>query len=203
MPTNEGFTGKELGYLLDRDFLLAKNGITEKLVAQFATLESELKAHVSSQAYAFPAKTLAKAGKISKGENYKGLPYVMLDFPRLFQPESVFAYRSMFWWGNFFSFTLHVQGSAWAEVRKKLADRIDILLQNGENTYVCVSDTPWEYTYERSNYLPVKEFSKEALFELLNRHSFLKLSRYTPVDQWAKLIELGIGNFSKFMACIR
>ena len=200
MRPKTNFTAKELSYLQDRDFLLAKIEITEKLLAQFTALESALKVHIKANQYTFPDGTLAKAGKISKGENYKGLPYLMLDFPRLFQPESVFAYRSMFWWGNFFSFTLHLQGNAWSASRPKLFHHIDRLLQSKEETYVCVSDSPWEYTYDRHNYLPVSEFSKERLSKFLEQHDFLKLSRYVPVEQWMKFTESGVKNFSSLMA---
>ena len=48
--------------------------------------------------------------KISKGENYRGLPYVMLDYPRLFGREEVLAIRTFFWWGHGFSVTLHLKG---------------------------------------------------------------------------------------------
>ena len=49
--------------------------------------------------------------KIAKGENYLQLPYVLLDYPRCFDKENIFAIRTMFWWGNFFSITLHLSGS--------------------------------------------------------------------------------------------
>jgi hypothetical protein len=48
--------------------------------------------------------------KISKGDQYKGLPWVMLDYPRVFGKEDVFAIRTMFWWGHCFSVTLHLKG---------------------------------------------------------------------------------------------
>ena len=48
--------------------------------------------------------------KISKGENYKDLPYVMLDYPRCFQKEKTIAIRTFFWWGNFFSINLQLSG---------------------------------------------------------------------------------------------
>src|ERR1700743_3182070 len=48
--------------------------------------------------------------KISRGENYRGLPWVMLDYPRVFGREDVLAIRTMFWWGHGFSVTLHLKG---------------------------------------------------------------------------------------------
>ena len=40
-----------------------------------------------------PAEMLFHSPKISKGENYKGLPYVMLDYPRCFGKTDIFAIR--------------------------------------------------------------------------------------------------------------
>jgi hypothetical protein len=49
-------------------------------------------------------------GKISRGENYQLLPYIILDYPSYFSRNNIFAVRTMFWWGNFFSITLHLSG---------------------------------------------------------------------------------------------
>jgi len=49
--------------------------------------------------------------RISKGENYKGLPWVVLDYPRCFGRDDVLAVRTLFWWGHYFSVTLHLKGS--------------------------------------------------------------------------------------------
>jgi len=35
---------------------------------------------------------------------------VVLDYPRFFSKENVFAIRTFFWWGNYFSVTLHLKG---------------------------------------------------------------------------------------------
>ena len=40
--------------------------------------------------------------KISKGENYLGLPYLILDYPRQTFENNFFFIRTMFWWDNFF-----------------------------------------------------------------------------------------------------
>ena len=57
-----------------------------------------------------PAEVAEISPKISKGENYNGLPYVMFDYPRFFTKENVFAVRTFFWWANYFSVTLHLKG---------------------------------------------------------------------------------------------
>jgi len=58
--------------------------------------------------------------KISRGENYLGLPYLVLDYPRLFRPDAVLAIRTFFWWGHFFSSTLQLSGGYKTEFLSRL-----------------------------------------------------------------------------------
>ena len=100
----------ELQLVQNAQLLLTKNTIIEKVYALFGELASELQ---QSSIYAtrnLPAELLTLGPKISRGEKYKGLPYVMLDYPRCFGKEDIFAVRTFFWWGNFFSVTLHLKG---------------------------------------------------------------------------------------------
>src|SRR5689334_6032402 len=107
---------KEMELVTRADWILTKNGIIKKVKQLFEELQEkqteELKAHRSE----LPAAVFSFSPKISKGENYQGLPYLVLDHPRIFEKENILAVRTLFWWGNFFSTTLHVAG----EYKKKL-----------------------------------------------------------------------------------
>ncbi|MEI9808974.1 MAG: hypothetical protein WDO16_14545 [Bacteroidota bacterium] len=83
-----------------------------------------------------PPEVIKISPKISKGENYKGLPYLVLDYPRYFEKDNHFAVRSMFWWGNFFSSTLHLSGI----YKKKYTSAIEAsFTQLQENDFfICV-----------------------------------------------------------------
>ena len=63
--------------------------------------------------------------KISKGEKYKGLPWVMLDYPRIFGKEDIMAIGTRFWWGHYFSVTLHLKGGY-------LRTYLPVILRGGE-----------------------------------------------------------------------
>jgi len=56
--------------------------------------------------------------KISKGERYGGLPWLMLDFPRYFVGDNHFAIRLFVWWGKFAGLYWHTAGS-FAEMAAK------------------------------------------------------------------------------------
>ena len=114
--------------------------------------------------------------KIFKGENYRQLPYIVLDYPRHFSTDRGFAFRSMFWWGKEFSFTLHLQGKAWEYYRNRVAERMGML--TGNDFYCCVNNSPWQYYFENDNYLLLDELLKShAFIPGFQSRNFMKLSR--------------------------
>ena len=74
----------ELATLKNRRFFEIKWRISEKIYTRLAgiVLESHTRGIFSN--IDFPAGSDLSTGKISKGENYLGLPYLLLDFPRNF-----------------------------------------------------------------------------------------------------------------------
>jgi hypothetical protein len=136
------------------------------------------------------------SGKISKGENYRGLPYLVLDYPAIFRKDDVFAFRTMFWLGNFYSSTLHLQGSFLERFRKQIVKNVDLLGELELN--LCVNDTPWEYHYESDNYRPL---SSDDL-DILSNHYFLKISRRFELESWQSLPDEVVRLFSKLMTML-
>ncbi|MEO1049989.1 MAG: hypothetical protein AAFX87_05170 [Bacteroidota bacterium] len=185
MPDTE-FNDKQLKYLADTDFLLEKSKITNQIIQLLAKTEAGLREAVEALDFRFPNQVLIKSGKISKGEQYLGLPYAVLDYPRCFISENTFAYRTMFWWGHFFSNTLHLDGQMLALYRQSLVKNIDTI-KSLDNLFVCVNETPWEYHYEPSNYLKTNTFSQPDLTELISNKPFLKFSFQYPIDHWQEL----------------
>ena len=87
----------------DPAWILTKNSAIGKVVALFGELSGEWREMMGSRVgWGDP--------RISRGEQYKGLPWVMLDYPRVFGKENVLAVRTMFWWGHYFTVTLHLKG---------------------------------------------------------------------------------------------
>src|ERR1700733_216708 len=97
---------KEMDLVTNADWILTKNAILDKVKDLLAVLSESFQSYLHMHTLLIPAGT----PKISKGENYKGLPYLILDYPRSFEKEDILAIRTLFWWGHFFSITLHVAG---------------------------------------------------------------------------------------------
>lgn len=98
----------ELELVTNPQWILTKNHIIQKVYALMGEVSEQYQLHM--QWSQLPPAVTSLSPKIARGENYKGLPYVMLDYPRCFDKEDVFAVRSFFWWGHYFSCTLHLKG---------------------------------------------------------------------------------------------
>ena len=92
------------------DWILTKNNVLQKIKQLLLALQSRQQ-DLLLPFNSLPEEVLKSSPKISRGENYKGLPWLVLDYPRYFNKADVFAIRTLFWWGNFFSITLHLSGS--------------------------------------------------------------------------------------------
>ena len=117
-------TPEELKLIKDQEFLLTKIKVTAKIRSILLDTKTSLTEEFERGEILLPDEHTFTPGKISKGENYLGLPYQVLDFPASFHKKQVFAFRTMFWWGNFFSVTLHIQGTSLDMYRKKIIENI-------------------------------------------------------------------------------
>ncbi|MFT7160024.1 MAG: hypothetical protein ACI9GZ_001196 [Bacteroidia bacterium] len=178
---NMSLTKSELGILEDAEFLLTKARLISKVQTLLAEVRTEINKHIKIAAFSFPSDIYPKTGKISRGENYKNLPYLVLDHPSLFRSEDIFAFRTMFWWGNFFSATLHLEGQSLEKYRGAIANNIKRL--DGEQIYVAIGESPWHYDYEENNYIPLNEVDKQFIEDC----KFLKLSKKTELKNWENI----------------
>jgi hypothetical protein len=175
------FSLQELDIADDPYILLIKNRIMEKVRGLMEELEQDLNLFLLKNNHPLPKEINLKHGKISKGENYKHLPFYILDYPALFTKDHIFAFRTMFYWGNFISFTLHLQGD-YAKIYG--ADLVDSLQRSTslQGIYFCVNDTPWEYLYEESNYRLLSSINTTLINSQIENNYFIKLSCKTPIS---------------------
>ena len=107
---NVKLSKNELALVTDMQVILTKNLIIEKVYTLFGLLSSHFQQVLAERKDTLATEALLVSPKISKGEQYRQLPYVVLDCPRFYTKQHVLAVRCFFWWGNFFSITLHLAG---------------------------------------------------------------------------------------------
>lgn len=177
--TNVELSKTELELVTNAELILTKNRIIEKVYNLFGLLSDGFRNSLNKHTGILSAEVFSTSPKIYKGENYLGLPYVMMDYPRVFLKDDVFAIRSFFWWGNYFSLTLQLSGKYLNAFR----NNIEVNLKNEmhEAYFICVNDERWEHHFKETNYKPLKEIN--SINELLNK-PFIKIAKQLPLNKW-------------------
>lgn len=161
------------------DLFLTKQVIIGKIYSFFGTMH-EIYKSICITGNTLPKKYQIKNGKISKGENYLGLPYVILDYPATFERDNIFAIRTMFWWANFFSVTLHISGK---EMMSKVNIPDFLSLIKEKDFLVCINEDEWQHNFERSNYISTNEMD-EIQWDKVCKKSFIKISKKIDLIKW-------------------
>jgi hypothetical protein len=181
-------------------WILTKNGIILKIKSMLEYLQSKQQDFLLHNSKTLPTEIIHVPPKISKGENYNGLPYLILDHPRHFQKEGTLAIRSMFWWGHFFSTTLHLSGHYKTLYQEKIVSNLDSF-QN--DFYICIHNEEWEHHFEENNYRKINSMNREELIELINSKDFLKLARKYPLQQFEIVDEFLFETFTVFVKSLK
>jgi hypothetical protein len=168
---------QELELVSNTEWILTKSVIIQKVMAVFGAAAAVMQTNASVQ-----NDLMQIAPKISKGENYEGLPYVMLDFPRLFSKQDTCAIRTFFWWGNHFSVTLHVSGLWLSMVADKIAVNYFNLAK--QDFQLSVNDNPWKHHYSEENMMYMAQLNTTHLEVFIQQHQFLKIGKSMPIGQW-------------------
>ncbi len=179
---NVKLSKNELLLVCDEQFILTKNQIINKVCLLFGNLSDHFTTQVTNYTNIFQREVLNFSPKIYKGEQYKGLPYVMLDYPRCFIKNDAFAIRCLFWWGNFFSITLHTAGK-YAQMYGPPV--LQVLQREHEKWYICVNEDHWQHHFEKNNYLLANSKTLTRLNnEMLHDKPFFKIAKKIPLQQW-------------------
>jgi hypothetical protein len=189
----------ETELIRNKEWILTKHSIINKVYKLFGELNEIYRQISEEEEFFLPEFYKNTGGKISKGENYEGLPFVMLDYPALFSRENIFAIRTMFWWGNFFSITLHISGERF----KLSGDFFKLLAYLRENNFfVCVNEKEWHHSFEISNYVTVQELDEQRLEQISNKN-FFKISKNLELDKWNEAPEFLEKSFREIIGFIK
>ena len=178
----------EFELVTSAQFILTKNAIIKKVYELFGDLSQE---YMNIADIGLPQEVLSISPKIAKGENYRELPWVMLDYPRNFSQQNVFAIRSFFWWGNFFSITLQVQGFY------KEAYQSMIMKNFSNGWWYCINaNDAWQHHFEETNY---KKFDPEID---INKLPFIKLAKKIPLQEWDNAFDFYLDSFKEIVGLL-
>lgn len=170
------------------EWILTKRNIIDKVYRLLGDFSENSKLLAEKEKPLLTESLFNTEPKIYKGENYRMLPYVLLDYPRYFDKENVFAIRTMFWWGNFFSITLHLSGRYKTMFEQPLSNKINSLQH--DQYYICINKDQWQHHFEKDNYISICELDKEKFIQITGAASFIKISLPFALTQWDEMPNL-------------
>lgn len=177
-------SAEELELVGNSNWILAKHRIIETVVRLFGSVHEKQRSitedlwngkNNSDDPMDIPAK-------ISRGERYRDLPYVVLDYPRCFRNDDIFAIRTLFWWGHFFSVQLLLQGKFRTTYEENLGAAYEKLRAAGFS--ICIADNPWQHHFDRDNFIPVETLSDDDYRQIIRKKSFIKVGNRIPLQEW-------------------
>ncbi len=183
---------EELDFVANQDLLLIKNRIISKLETLFTALEIQLRPKV--QEYAWPKGCNTTNGKISRGENYNGLPYMVLDYPRYKNKDAYFLYRLLFFWGQGFQAQLHLKD---AELIQKFQSHVPKTLLQQKPLYLNTSiSEEWNHQTDSPSTVALQSIAQLQKTEL----PFIKITKPFPLHAVEEVKE---GHINLFLALFK
>jgi hypothetical protein len=192
---------KEQELVGNTDWILTKYAIIQKVYTLFGELLVPMQQVIADEKAHLPEAMNSNYPKISKGENYRGLPYVMLDYPRCFEKDNTLAIRTFFWWGNFFSVNLQLSGKHKENAIPALLNNFSMLCNGGYA--ICISTDPWQHHFEEDNYVPLKNYTPDSFSEVLYGKDFLKIAKSIPVQHWNEVPLFVEQSFTELIKLLR
>lgn len=158
-----------------------KKNATDKIKAQLFELGEELKEIKSNEGF-----------KISLGENYLDLPYLVLDFPKIPGNNFSWVFRTLFWWGNYSAFEVIISK---AIIQENEQEFWNLLL---DSDWVLVSDQMWSNDIQSGDFKLKKELYGLQLNTLPG--AYVKVMRVVPIKKPESLFEGAIGFYKLFLS---
>lgn len=166
---NRRFTPSEdeLAIMCDPLYMRMKQQIVRNVCAAWEGLGTWL-----VQRY-YPGTTTPP--KVTRGENYLDMPYVVLDVPQLKQQEISDKLRIMFWWGHYISLQYFIYMNADTAANLHHYRQYPYTILNSEDLYnndLCSHDfiPLQDYHYKQSCLTKICQRIELAEFENLEHH---------------------------------
>ena len=167
--------------VINTGWILTKRKIMDTVNVMLGQISAHQQQVIEKEKNWLPVVVAQSTPKIAKGENYLQLPYILLDFPRCFNVDDIFAVRTMFWWGNFFSITLHLSGTYKKMFQQKIIENVADVKQE---VFICTNENQWQHHFEADNYTNIKKIEKAELQQMILEKQFIKLAIKFTLQSW-------------------
>jgi hypothetical protein len=179
----------ELEMVTNAELILTKNRIIRKVMELFGEVSAVAQTSLAQGLLRDLPEVQAMGPKISKGEQYQELPWVMLDYPRLFSNQHVLAIRCFFWWGHDVSMVLHLKGDYAEKYRAALAANhwgAEMLFDTGTDE--------WNNDLTHPDFQAIQQIPASAWQE----RSYIRIATKIPLREWDRIESFLINQYQYF-----
>lgn len=171
------FEPNELELIKSEAFFKTRKKIFDNICIQFQEINKNIEELKSQYDALFKQYQSPLNGKISKGENYDGCPYMVLDNPRIYLPNNILACRTMFMWGKYFVATFIFKQP---EATKHLNLIVNFVNKHvSENDYLMTGNAMWQHHITDDNYKLLSKIDLKNL-EFILPLEHVKIVRVIP-----------------------
>ena len=174
------FTPQEIERITNRDFFLDKAMISKKIRQNLERLYESYQQEIRQHQLITPDDFRPHAFQFVKGEHLENFPYQYLDYPRFYNREIKFAFRTLFWWGHYIIFALILEGGAIRRYKENLINRFSAIADR--EICLCLDNSLWEWKYGPGYTLELTQDRKPEVAAVLANRPFLKLARFVTFD---------------------
>ena len=186
----------EVELMLNPEVILTKNRVLQKITGLLeGVLQEQLE--IVRKKGLDGSDPFIVSPKISRGENYLGLPWLILDYPRASARKDICFIRSMFWWGNFFSSTLHLSGAYALQHRQQLINNFSSF----EHAYISISTDPWVHHFEETSYKAIRSMNEPDFRNTLLGAEHIKIAAKWPLSQWEQASSILVEHWRLLAGC--
>lgn len=198
LPTKLTLSAEERLLMMDTRFILTKNAVLKKVELLFGVVSETSRQRVRALGME-GVGLFVLSPKIARGEQYQNLPWVMLDYPRIFTRTDTCAIRCFFWWGNYCTVTLQLAGS-YLNLYRQPVEAFVKQHTGGGDWYLSVGEDQWQHQLDSTAYVATGLIDETYWSE--NR-SFIKLVKKIPLEKWDELFPLLENNIVAFLEILK
>jgi hypothetical protein len=174
------FSADEIGLIADRQFFLTKAEIMRKIRGSLEELFRGLKEDLNGLELAAPPGFDPDKFQFVKGEHLNHYPYQYLDFPKHFDGDTKFTFRSLFWWGHHFVFAWMFEGAGLLQYKQNLINRYHQVA--GRDVHLSLAPSLWDWRRGEGYTMPLTHDRKSQVSAVLSGRPFFKIALFVAPD---------------------
>lgn len=173
----------ELELVANCSWLYAKRAILDKTALVLGRVANSIRPTYDALRAEPGASEPWLSPKLSRGEAYESLPWLMLDFPREFRGTDWLAIRHFFGWGQGFTVSLLLRGRYLKHAIAHMNTHLPAW--QSEGWAMIVSGDPWQHGWKPASQRLLQELAPKDVLALVQQLGFLQIRKHLPVQNWA------------------